>query len=70
MPDSYGMDFMPDFFFGPNKFPKPIAINATIVAKTIIKPIAMYSSILTPQNTLNVEFVLAGTLGKVYHKRF
>jgi hypothetical protein len=45
MPDSYGMDFMSDFFFGPNKFPKPIAINATIVAKTIIKPIAIYSSI-------------------------
>src|SRR6185503_1279501 len=44
------MLFTADFFLGPNKFPIPIAINATSVAKTIINAIATYSSMLSPQN--------------------
>jgi hypothetical protein len=48
MPDSYGMDFAAESFLGPNNTPKPIAINATNVERTIINPIATYSSIPTP----------------------
>jgi hypothetical protein len=45
------MDFASDCLRGPNNVPKPIAINATSVASTIINAIATYASILTPQNT-------------------
>jgi hypothetical protein len=44
MPDSYGIDFASDFFFGPNNSPRPIAMNAISVATAIITPMAIYSS--------------------------
>jgi hypothetical protein len=44
MPDSYGMAFASDFFFGPNSSPKPMAMKAISVATAIITPMAMYSS--------------------------
>jgi hypothetical protein len=42
------MDLAADSFLGPKRVPNPMAINATRVDKTIINPIATYSSMLAP----------------------
>jgi len=53
------MDFSSDGFLGPNIDPRPMAINAISVANAIINAIATYSSILTPQNSMESDSLLS-----------